>query len=387
MKDMFRGYYRPTDEEFEALWEDALIVLDANVLLNLYSYSSETQTEFLKLLEELQDRLWLPHQAAAEYHDKRCKVITDEITSYRNFRRDLKKVNDTLTKRKGHPFVDSALFGKFSELCESIEAAVDEGKGKQESLIRDDPIRDQLGSIFDGRTGNPTSDEELAKIYAEGSKRYKQRKPPGYKDADKSEPGMYGDLVIWKQVIGKASRDGKDVIFVTDDSKEDWWLKVDEETIGPRPELLQEFREETSRSLYVYSSDSFVERAKERGKRVSDEAVAELEAAKEARAARDLIRVHDSAARAVARLASATEIVRAATLTEQMRALEQVKPIKISSFTPQIAEGLKLAKAVRFGDPLTAAMMRVAGHDNDEDEELGEAPIEPADEQPEKDEG
>jgi hypothetical protein len=33
MRDLFSEYYRPTDEEFSRLWQDAIFVFDTNVLL------------------------------------------------------------------------------------------------------------------------------------------------------------------------------------------------------------------------------------------------------------------------------------------------------------------------------------------------------------------
>ena len=36
MKRDFHGFYKPTSDEFDAIWNDSIIVVDANVLLNLY---------------------------------------------------------------------------------------------------------------------------------------------------------------------------------------------------------------------------------------------------------------------------------------------------------------------------------------------------------------
>jgi len=67
MKKTFPGYYCLTEEEFSVLWNTCLFVLDANVLLNLYSYSQETSNELIGILKQISDRLWIPHQAALEY--------------------------------------------------------------------------------------------------------------------------------------------------------------------------------------------------------------------------------------------------------------------------------------------------------------------------------
>ena len=84
MKQYFHGYYKPTDEDFDAIWNEATIVVDANVLLNLYTYSAATSQEVLTLLSEFDERLWLPHQVALEYHENRYGIILKE--SKREFR-------------------------------------------------------------------------------------------------------------------------------------------------------------------------------------------------------------------------------------------------------------------------------------------------------------
>ena len=86
MKDSFPGYYRPTENEFAEMWESCLFVLDANVLLNLYRYSVDTREELLAILQGISERLWIPHQAALEYQQKRLQVIGQQAAAYKNIR-------------------------------------------------------------------------------------------------------------------------------------------------------------------------------------------------------------------------------------------------------------------------------------------------------------
>jgi hypothetical protein len=283
MKDRFHGYYRPTDEEFDALWEDALIVVDANVLLNLYSYSHETREEFLQLLSDMSERVWLPYRAAEEFHWNRCGIILKEVKRYREVIRTLQSTVSDLQATKHHPFIDTGLLAQFKALSLEIEKSLIAGEESHKLLLRDDPVRDSLTEIYAGRAGEPFSKEELDIIYAEGETRFTKKVPPGYEDCRKPAPDKFGDLVIWKEIISISRKAVKGVIFVTDDAKEDWWLITGEERIGPRPELLQEFRAETGNNIYVYSSDQFAKYANEHGKRVSEQAYAELEAANTAR--------------------------------------------------------------------------------------------------------
>ena len=42
MEKTFSEYHQPNDEEITQLWEKAIFIFDANVLLNLYRYSKKT---------------------------------------------------------------------------------------------------------------------------------------------------------------------------------------------------------------------------------------------------------------------------------------------------------------------------------------------------------
>ena len=64
MKKNFPGFYRPTKEEFAELWATCIFVVDANVLLNLYRYTSKTADQLIGILKDISDRLWIPYQAA-----------------------------------------------------------------------------------------------------------------------------------------------------------------------------------------------------------------------------------------------------------------------------------------------------------------------------------
>jgi hypothetical protein len=280
MRNEFRGYYRPTNEEFDALWNNALIIPDANVLLDCYTYSTETWQELFQLLSDLKEQLWIPYQAADEYQRNRGARITTEVEHYTAVLKDLKKVEDALQSRKSHPFIDADLQGQFVKLAEKVKDSMQRGQENHKKLLSDDPIREQITQLFDRRVGIPFSDEELKKFYAEGSQRYEKKIPPGYEDAKKPDPEKYGDLIIWRELMQKASETQKDMIFITRDDKKDWWQFVGSSKIGPRPELLNEFRVETGQSLYIYGTEKFLETAKMRGKAISNEALAEIEAAR-----------------------------------------------------------------------------------------------------------
>ena len=42
MIEMFKGYLDYSDEEYKNIWENSIIVVDSNILLNFYRYSEKT---------------------------------------------------------------------------------------------------------------------------------------------------------------------------------------------------------------------------------------------------------------------------------------------------------------------------------------------------------
>jgi hypothetical protein len=70
--------------------------------------------------------------------------------------------------------------------------------------------------------------------------RYAHKVPPGYMDA-KNHTGGIGDLVIWKAILEEGKTQKKDMIFVTSEEKQDWWVR-NHGAFKPRLELLEEYR-------------------------------------------------------------------------------------------------------------------------------------------------
>ena len=64
MKENFPEYIRYSDEEFKQLWDEGIFIFDSSVLLNLYDYKKEVKDQFVKILKELNERLWLPNQSS-----------------------------------------------------------------------------------------------------------------------------------------------------------------------------------------------------------------------------------------------------------------------------------------------------------------------------------
>ncbi len=265
MKNTFRGFYKPNDSEFQALWKNCIFIVDTNVILDIYRLSDATKKELLKLLSSLSERLWLPHQVGLEYHRKRLNVITEQVYNYDSsideFETFVKKMKSKFEENR-HPYVNDPqkYLNKLSSITKEITSELNNKKQKYSRLLKNDNNLKEITKLFEGRVGPSYSDERLEELYKEGEKRYNNKVPPGFKNKDKSS-NKYGDFIIWRQVIDKAKSDNISVILITSENKEDWWLMHNNKTIGPRAELINEFFSKTNQQFYLYRTPNFLKSA------------------------------------------------------------------------------------------------------------------------------
>lgn len=265
MKEKFRGYYRPTKTEFSQLWENCLFVFDTNVILNIYRYSPNTRNNLIQIFNKISDRLWIPYQAALEYQKRRLDVIVEQESAYEKIKNSLNdtrnKLKSLLNSYKIHPVINSDnIFNKLDSVFKEIEKELNVLEQEHPNLIESDNLRDEITELFEGKVGSPCSPEILEQIYKKGKVRYDRLIPPGFKD-NKKEINEYGDLVLWFQIIEHAKYTKKPIIFITEDKKEDWWLKYNGEIIGPKPELINEIFSKADVNFYMYQTEQFMEYA------------------------------------------------------------------------------------------------------------------------------
>jgi len=265
MRNAFIGYYKPTETELTRLWENSVFILDANVLLNLYRYSAETNTEILNTLQQFQNRIWIPYHAALEYHDRRLQVIEHQEDSYLDLQKFLQEIQEELKNRllsDDHSFLADQLIDKVVTIFKDIETKLRERKEEYLALFENDKLQEAIANLLERKVGANFNKEKLEEIYTEGKERYENNIPPGYNSINENKDiDKYRDLVIWFQIIEHAKSTYKPIIFVTDEKTDDWWLKFKGEIIGPRPELMHEMRNKSNVQFYMYRIDPFMENA------------------------------------------------------------------------------------------------------------------------------
>ena len=133
-----------------------------------------------------------------------------------------------------------------------------------------DEILEKITKIFENKDNNKFSEEELKKIFEDGKIRYEKKIPPGYKDIKPKNPKeseesednnkKYGDLVIWKEILLIGKEKNRNIIFVSNDKKEDWQEKFEGKSIGTRKELIREYYDTTGKIFYSLNTNDFIKR-------------------------------------------------------------------------------------------------------------------------------
>lgn len=269
MRDQFPGFYRPGEEDVDELWQKALIVPDANVLLTIYRLAEGTRGKLLAIFESLGERLFLPHQVALEFQRNRLDVIRDQEQAYDRIEAQVRafaaKVGGSMGR---HPKLDKdEIEREISEALKPVEEHLDRIRAEHPDPLTDgdmlgtDSVRDEIDRVFADKLGSARDVKELTRL---GRERFAKRLPPGYEDGGKDEPERYGDLALWLEMLDRAKGESRGVIFVTEERKADWWWKRGNEMLAPRPELIEEMRREAEQRFWIYSLNRFMDLASEK---------------------------------------------------------------------------------------------------------------------------
>ncbi len=309
MQNKFSCFYHPTENtELKNIWEDpeTVFIFDTNVLLSLYSFQPEGRQDFFKILSKIESRIWIPFHVGLEFQKNRLNVIKKRRNSFNDLNKEIDKIIDTIkfdkkpfttisnnfALKKNYRSIQEKLditlteINKlFKELENNLKLHLQEIKDEVKALDKDriyinsdDFIREEIDKLFDDkRVGSNTFDtqEKLDNLYKEGERRYANGVPPGYKDISKEEDEFFfdglnykrkfGDLIIFKQIIEfSKEKDIKNIIFVSEDVKEDWRIIEEFEgtkILGARSELKRELYKEASvENFLIYQIEEFMKK-------------------------------------------------------------------------------------------------------------------------------
>jgi len=290
MKELFQQYYPPEDSKWGEIWDNSIFILDTNVLLNLFRYNKETSDDLLKALKTVAERLWIPHQVALEYHENLQYVTIGQLNIYtevdnilESAKSNLHEKIDGLRLADRHYSIDpKKILTGVDKVIGDFQKEISELKDQQPNYH--ERLSYEVQSLLTQRIGSaPDSQSVLDDYYKEAEERFKLNRPPGYLDRAKGNEGdrskksmffhndlcyqrQYGDVLIWFQIIEMAKRGKhKNIIFVTDDNKEDWWRRIGGRQMGPRYELMDEIRTKANVDLFhMYTSVRFLSVAQQK---------------------------------------------------------------------------------------------------------------------------
>lgn len=244
-----------------------LIILDTNIFLELYRQPANISLDVIRALKEVQDNIYIPRQVYDEYIKHYCKVNGDEKKKYKKVTRELsnflQKLQDDITVKIGeyrkHNYTDiSKLQDDLLKKIKDIQTIIDDFENTHSTEIQlniDFLEKDKVKEFVDllashGKIGDKILFSQKLQILHEGQVRYDNLIPPGFLDSTKGGKDKYGDLFIWKNIITIAKEKNSNIIFVCNDTKEDWWEKDKETPLDLRYELEEEFKE-TNPSLNI----------------------------------------------------------------------------------------------------------------------------------------
>ena len=260
MKTTFKKYQIKTNSELQGLLQnpDTLFVFDTCVLLDFLRCTDTTREELQNIFDECKNHLYMPYQIGKEFYKNRHNIVPDIDDQIRQLINKLKGATNDIKSRfsKGTYFLAS-LSDTVEQSIERLTSTIATKQKKFHAAIKENEICNFFETVFDGRVGkkNEFSESDMANF----NQRIENGTPPGELDKENKDV-PYGDYIIWLDIMAKAKKDHKNIIFVTSETKSDWFYKSkSEEIIAPRAELLEEFFNETGQEIHIYNIAKFVE--------------------------------------------------------------------------------------------------------------------------------
>ncbi|MFF0184604.1 PIN-like domain-containing protein [Streptomyces sp. NPDC005244] len=269
----YEAYWRRSRDETQQAIKTSVIVLDTNSIVNLYRMASGGRDEYFAVLDNVADRLWVPRQVADEFHKIRLSAVASHISGLKSKADAVGEAAETLKKAlRDFARLYSLANGRVSEYMEPLDAAISSilthVHGDVEGFDLDpgtlasvDPILDRLAELLNGKVGEGVPEGDLQTALDEAKRRGEEQVPPGYKDWEEKGQDGLGDYLIWQEMLTLAKSHHRNILFVSTDIKDDWLRRQAGFVIGPRPELVQEMRDEAGVSYHHITLAEFLRTA------------------------------------------------------------------------------------------------------------------------------
>ncbi|QRY55895.1 PIN-like domain-containing protein [Sphingobacterium siyangense] len=289
--------YQLDKQKEERLWKTAIFVFDTCALTDFYYLPKKTREKmYTETFPHFEGRLWIPAHVEFEFLKNRESIIPkpfqeqyDELKKLisnitPSFAKDVKNrlldISKKTIKADKHPHLEQ---NNISSILEKINAFETELKTFEQNImlqIKDaeteilsvkgnDDVLNAINAHFS--VGSGYSFDRIMEITKEGKHRYEYKIPPGYGDFYKKEKKgtqIFGDLIIWKQILDKAKQSEKPIVFITNDiTKDEDWCYLEKRSnenriSSPREELIKEMYDYANVEYWMYTLPQFLHHAK-----------------------------------------------------------------------------------------------------------------------------
>jgi len=271
----------PDKKSANTLKTKSVFIFDSCSLLSIYSFTDKERFNFLINLKKLADRnrIWLPYQFLEEFEIHRLEKIQEQHEAYTKFKNiidaQFKSIHQdsSINNFGSHKFLKKYIENytkRITSIHEEVVQELKKAKSEHPDWRLADPVKKALMKCFDGKIGDPYSeeDERYKEFISTRLERYQKFIPPGYLDigknkTDATKEKQYGDLIAWFQIMDYAKINKSPIAIVTDDQKEDWWNKQNGNLYGPRIELMHEIKEYANVHLDMFNMETFLKYATE----------------------------------------------------------------------------------------------------------------------------
>jgi hypothetical protein len=221
-----------------------------------------------------QGRLFIPARVAREFANNRAVRIGDIFLQIRQTK---EKLNSVEFRMNHYPILENNVdYTELNKQFKAIQSGIKTSRVHLSNLENhiqswtwNDIVSQAYKEIFTKEIiiEVKKSQEDLTNDL---EFRIEYKIAPGYKDSKKPDDGI-GDLVIWQTILEIAKDKDKDIIFVTNDQKNDWFYKQDKIGLYPKYELFEEFRRFTNgRSISIINFINFLELSNAKKETIKD---------------------------------------------------------------------------------------------------------------------
>ncbi|TDN95684.1 PIN domain-containing protein [Sunxiuqinia elliptica] len=241
-------------KKLEELVKDALFVLDTNSLLAPFQAGKEGIDKIGKIYENLigEERVYIPNHVLREFAKNRSLKISELFTNIDNLISSVPTIKPFEYPILSELDVYKTIKEKREQILQELKDYNNNLKELREGITNwnwSDPVSTMYSRTFNEASIIDTSlsEDELIKEYND---RIENDIPPGNKDKSKDDNAI-GDFLIWKSIIELGKNKQKDIIFVSNDEKNDWLLKGNKKSIYTKFELVNEYYIETNGQNFV----------------------------------------------------------------------------------------------------------------------------------------